>query len=421
MRNNSVTFYRYSIILMAVLVPSAFYGGILAVLGLVFLFWLFAGDYKNIPAAIRRPYIFWPLVLYAVVVIGFFFSQNFGEALRTLSTKLPLLLFPLIIGTASVADKKLADDASRWFVYSTSLFLAIALGYAFYDVMATGVDMVAENEAVYNKFTSYGLTRVFHNWHPTYVGMFANLSIAILLHGFMNQASLKPGKLVYTILQFLFLSVCIFLLNSIIAILAYVVLLVYFMVRYLAGLNLQPLYKTMIAAFFIFLGFSVLYFNPFRIQKIDTLRNRELKLTDKYNERNVLTIRLAKWDAHWQVIKKHWLLGTTEGDIKAIRKQAYQQKGYHDLARMNYNAHNQYIEVWATYGIVGLFIFLALLLQPVLKKGLHPYLIPFMLITCIIFLTETVLNRQQGILYFMFFYTLLATAGYKDRVKVPEG
>ena len=70
---------------------------------------------------------------------------------------------------------------------------------------------------------------------------------------------------------------------------------------------------------------------------------------------------------------------------------------------------------------MGLFIFLALLLQPILKKGLHPYLIPFMLITCIIFLTETVLNRQQGILYFMFFYTLLATAGYKDRVKVPEG
>jgi len=44
---------------------------------------------------------------------------------------------------------------------------------------------------------------------------------------------------------------------------------------------------------------------------------------------------------------------------------------------------------------------------PLQQRNRHPYLVPFLIISSITFLTETVLNRQQGILAFMFLYALL--------------
>ena len=406
MKTNTVeTIYRGSVLLIAFLIPSGFYGAILGVLAVTAICWFYCRDYTKIGKAIKRPEIFWPFLLYACVVGGFFFAHNFREAVSTLSTKAPFLLFPLFVGTASVVDKKLVDKAGMLIVLSNCIFIAIAIGYAFIDVWVSGSNTILLDGSIYNKYSYYGLTRVFNNWHPVYVAMFANLAVAIQVHNLFSRR-ITNRRLGLFMVVFVFLTIAILLLNSMIGLLAYCFNLIYAGNLLLNKLKLKVIPKVFYSVFTIMVGVLFFYFNPLNLEKIETLKVRGLKVTDSQGERNVLTMRLAKWDAHFQIVKSHWLLGVTEGDIKEVRKQAYLAKGYEDLAKYNYNAHNQYIEVLATYGSIGFTFFIGMLLCPLVKKNNHPYFFAFLIITAITFLTETVLNRQQGILAFMFLYAL---------------
>ena len=108
MKNETaVVLYRYSIILIAFLLPSAFYGLTLAALSLTCIFWLYFRDYRNVLSHLKRPEVIFALLLYFYIVVQFFFSIHFKEALATLSTKLPYLLYPVVLGTSSVIDRKL--------------------------------------------------------------------------------------------------------------------------------------------------------------------------------------------------------------------------------------------------------------------------------------------------------------------------
>jgi O-antigen ligase len=76
-----------------------------------------------------------------------------------------------------------------------------------------------------------------------------------------------------------------------------------------------------------------------------------------------------------------------------------------------FNFHNQYIQVFAELGIIG-FVFLLLLVLINTKKAfqskdfLH---IAFAILMISLFLTESFLWRQRGVLFFTLFYCLFNT------------
>lgn len=396
--------YRFSILIIAFILPSPFSGFSLAVLAVTFICWLRARDYKHIPFAIKRPEVFLPVALYFFMVAGLLYTEHTGKILSGLSTQLAFVLFPIIIGSSSIIDKELVKESGRLFTLSIRIFLLAAILYALFDTMFTGVNTKMVGESLHSKYKSFGLTSVFYGWHPTYVAMFANLGIAVQLQNCLKQYDKK--SLFNSFITIFFLNICLVLLNSLIGLMAFVLLLLYYAFKVSRLLNFKS--KTIFAIVFgiCTVLFSLFYFNPFQNDKIDSLKNKEFIITDKQGERNLLTMRMAKWETHLGIFKDHWLAGTSFGDIQYIRKERYEAKGYKDLAHYNYNAHNQYLEVLATYGIIGGLIFLGILLFPLLRRNKHELLIPFLLIVSVTFLTESILVRQQGILFFMFFYVL---------------
>ena len=123
MNRKTISFlYRNTFILIAFLIPSAAYGLIWAVLLLTFICWIYFKDYTKISSYVTQPQILWPLLLYTMVIGGFFFADDFHESLSTLSTKLPILVFPLVFGTASVVNSSLIYKAGKSFVLSIFLF-----------------------------------------------------------------------------------------------------------------------------------------------------------------------------------------------------------------------------------------------------------------------------------------------------------
>lgn len=404
MKIGLVDLYRKSLLGIAFVLPSALYPLTLVIFALTLFCWFRVGDYKVVFATFRKPQLLWPSLFYFLIAGGFFFADHFGYALTSLSVMAPIILFPLVVGTSSVVDKELIDAAGKVFRFSIYLFLLLALGYAAVDVFLSKATSVLIDESVYHKFSSFGLTRVFNNWHPTYVAMFANIALALQLDKAMKQSRDKK-LLAITGLVFFFLSGSIVLLNSIIAFVAYFSVLGYFGLKMLNRVKLMRWIKVSVLAGLLLSGCALVYFNPLHLEKIEKLKSKEFKITDDQQERNVLTMRLAKWDAHWDIFKENCLWGTTSGDIRIKRKEVYLQKGYNDLARYNYNAHNEYMEVLATYGLAGFICLICMLVVP-LFRAVHPLYYPFLIIIAVTFLTESLLNRQQGLLAVMFLYAL---------------
>jgi len=396
----------WGIIALAFIVPSGFYALDIAALAFIGICRILQGDLRQYRPFLKKPSVFFPILFYLYIFSGFFFSHNFGEALSTLSEKLPFLLYPLIIGCMSGLNDVLLHKACRAFVLSLIICLGAALLYAAGDMLITHVYTIQLGEAVYNKWNWYGLTRLFGDWHPSYVSAFCNLAIAVLMSTpALDKAS--PRGRGFTLAAFLFLSLCVFLLYSITGIITWCCLLFFFGCKWLLRKRLPIGASLGIALSVMALLAAFLYINPLKIEKIQKLKEKGWSATDRQDERTVLTIRMAKWTTYLDIFKSHAFFGTTAGDIKDLRKKAYEEKGYTDLASYNYNAHDQYIEMLTVYGIAGFSLFLAMLWAAWRAPGTGSLLLPFIGITLIAFTTESLLERQQGLNFFMFFYSLL--------------
>ena len=77
---------------------------------------------------------------------------------------------------------------------------------------------------------------------------------------------------------------------------------------------------------------------------------------------------------------------------------------------LNYNYHNQYIQIFAELGFVGLTLFLMILFI-ILKEAINNknyFLFSFIIITSAVCITETFLWRQRGMVFFIIISLLLS-------------
>lgn len=393
---------------MAIVLPSPFYGGVLFFLFIAAVCWIVQKNYRRLPGSLYKKQVLLPVLLYFYIFAGFFFSENFRAALSTLSTMLPFILFPLFIGTSPLVNRELLRKICIFFLISLTATLLFAVVYNIIDIMVTGITSVMLFDGYYHKLHSFGLTNVYYNWHPTYGAAFANLGIAILFHLYFtakNNHTLRQKMLV--LCTALFLSISIFLLDSLVGIGVYFILLLFLLVKHQSRLRyFNTTLKKILAICVLVTGIAILYINPFKNAKIESLKNKPVIVTDIQSERNLFTMRLAKWSVYYDVFLSEPIWGTTLGDIADIRKEKYIERKFDDLAVHNYNAHNQYMEILAALGAAGLSVFLMLLFSPLIISGINTLYFPFLLICVITFCTESLLHRQQGILFFMFFYSL---------------
>jgi hypothetical protein len=400
--------YRYCLLGVAIVLPSPLYGGVLFFLAIAAVCWIIQKNYRQLPGSLYKKQVLLPTLLYLYIVAGFFFSENFRVALSTLSTMLPFILFPVFIGTSPLINRELLRKISISFLISITVTLLFAVVYNIINIAVTGITSVMLFDGYYHKLHSFGLTNVYYNWHPTYGAAFANLGIAILFHlYFTSKNSHTRKQKILMLCTALFLSISIFLLDSLVGIGVYFILLLLLLTKQQKHQRyFNTAFKKILAICVLIAGIAILYINPFKNAKIDSLKNKAIVITDIQSERNLFTIRLAKWSVYYDIFTSRPVWGTTLGDIADIRKEKYIERKFNDLALHNYNAHNQYMEILAALGAVGLSVFLMLLFFPLSRSGVDAFYFPFFIICLVTFCTESVLHRQQGILFFMFFYSL---------------
>jgi len=120
-----------------------------------------------------------------------------------------------------------------------------------------------------------------------------------------------------------------------------------------------------------------------------------------------LAMRLVYWKTCWRIIKNNLIYGVGTGDIKDHFAHQYELDETLLDPKFRKRAHNQYLTFWATFGIVGLLLFILSLLIPLFyNTDFKKIYFAFWVLVCLSFISEDTLETQAGVTFFALFNSL---------------
>ena len=122
-----------------------------------------------------------------------------------------------------------------------------------------------------------------------------------------------------------------------------------------------------------------------------------------------LTMRFEYWKTGWLIFKDHPLLGVGTGDVNQAFLDKYKQTNSQLSLNWRLRAHNQFLTIAVTFGIVGLLWFLFSLFYPLLTnwRNINYFYFVFFVIALLSMLNEDTLETQAGVSFYAFFNALL--------------
>ncbi len=122
------------------------------------------------------------------------------------------------------------------------------------------------------------------------------------------------------------------------------------------------------------------------------------------------------------VLKKNWVLGVGTGDLPAAFENCYDKMNSQLIGENRHRAHNEFLSIWMSHGLIGLVAFTTLLLIPVFRKNSNDY---FSFVVCVVLIVsclfEDMIETQAGVTLFSFFLALALyrqSASHKGRQTV---
>jgi O-antigen ligase len=369
-----------------------------SVLAIIFLGinWLLSGcvyfNFKSFLSPI--PILFFSF--YALHLIGLIYTSNWIEGIQRVETKLPLLIFPLILFSFPIKNQKGISSILKSYIFGCLVASIYCFTNGLLKYLETG-----ENWMAYKKLGS------FLGFHPTYFSMYLSFAFFIVL--FFLIEKIKTHSLKYKIGSGILAGwffIIILLLSSRMTILATVSILG---ISFLAWMYSQQQFWKGIG---ISLLAIVLLF--FSIKNLSSVNQRTQAAINSAINKDSTKInrapRINLWNAAFTVIKENLIIGTGTGDMQDELVKIYQERNYERALQDNFNPHSQYLQTTATLGILGGALLLLYLMAPfwfAFQQKDYLYLL-FLSLVMMSFLTESILQTQRGTLFFGFFYTFLA-------------
>ncbi len=393
--------HYYLGILIAFSLPFKKFTPILIVL--LLLNWLIEGNLvKKIKKVTSSKYALLFVGFYFLHVIGLTYTTNMDAAWFDLEVKLSLLIFPLLIASKPYNKKEVSH-----------LFIALTVGLVY-----SSVYMLTRSFSLY--FT-YGENTFFYEKfavfvHTSYISMYLNIAICWLLISLFKK---KQTNYLFTkaisLVLIVFFSVIVVLLASKTGILT-LLLIVFGLIIY--TIFIRKKYAVGVSGVAIFL-ISIFVINSY----VPNLKSRvdnfvQAFTTNQGNDTfNSTAIRMLIWESSAEVVKNNFILGVGTGDIKNELRNEYEKRGITNALEQNFNAHNEFLQVFVTLGVVGFLVLLLSLIFPLIKavKTKSYLYLFFLLIVAINFFSESMLETQAGVLFYAFFNSVLCFEIIKDK------
>ena len=155
-------------------------------------------------------------------------------------------------------------------------------------------------------------------------------------------------------------------------------------------------FSIMLACFLLVLSSSKIRKKFVELIKIETVSEKDIETTSS-------NIRYSLYRYGFETFKESFLFGHGIGDYRDKLIESYKENPV--LFFEKYNTHNQYLSFLISIGIIGLLIFLVIIgvnFKQAYNKANH-ILIVILVFYCFVMLTENILEREDGVLYFSFF------------------
>ena len=340
-------------------------------------------------------------LLYIIILISFFLSKEVTrEGTFELEQKMGVFLIPLLflfIKWDAVKNLKKTLSIFSFLVVLFQLFLLIRSSYYIYFSNST---LVMGDYAVL--ITHYGyhaffVVFAFLFWKPkslfTTIGSKTETTL-VLAFGLISYLSLLNLSSKAGVISFVFVTFIKFL-------------------KFFKD-NKQIRVKTILFSLIVLLvgSLSLVFFQPnslFRMKDAFQTYNKEKSNLDK-NSHGSSVARVFIWDVCSDLIKEKPLFGYGVSHGEKTMHQEFKNQGYLGIYEKKYNAHNQwYTTLVDLGGIGGVVLFLVLIVFLFLIKSFDTVVcLGSGFILLIYTLTESIFERQYGIVFFVLLYCLFA-------------
>ncbi len=379
------------------------------------LLFLISGDYKEkLNRLFSNPFSILFLLYFFWTLLGTFYSVDPKKAGEDLVLKLPFLAWPLIASGFDMSYKQI-----RLILKAFVIALAISMAYLFIDAYLQYQNTADSLEFHFVKLVDYQVIP------PHYMGMYLNFGYALLLWNRLSNKALFP-KVVDVLLIILFVLSVVFIG---VRMQHLVFVFVSLFIAWKFGIDKFGLIKALAISTFTLILFFLLawIYGGTRSRMIDTYN--EIKSFEKPIDNKQTNHRKFLWIAALENIQERPFLGSGTGGAdqhmheKLMDDTAlfWNGTGTYTLSEKIYNCHNVFIQHWVANGIIGLILVLSFFIVAFARYKRYAIPLAFLLICFFSFSTESMLERQAGVLFFTFFYSfffMMKTVRKDDKQKM---
>lgn len=316
---------------------------------------------------------------FLLTLLGLIYTDDLNYGLKKLQLVLPFVIFPLIIFSSN-----LSNAVVRFVLYCFSLgtFLATLIGVlraSYFRLNDLG------NYFYYQRFSE------LVDKHTTYLSLFVVISCLFVFHEMLQ----KRLKIIYGVLILMFFFFVLYVASTRISIVALLVGMSYVFFREIKSKLkwLVLIFPLVLAGFYSLPNFQ---------------KRFELNVTEKGAIDDV-QFRSEHWQSVVETIEQNSILfGSGSGSKRDFLYDTYRKHKLTSAYELEYNAHNQYLEIVLDFGLIGLIAFLVMLIYLAWTFLKHNDSLAFglFLVFCIFFLTESLLQRHDGVVVFSLFMSL---------------
>ena len=331
------------------------------------------------------------ILLFLIILISILTSENFDNRFSYIERYLCLVGFPIAFSSFSLSQREVG--------HLLQVFVAVCAICAAYSLISTLIvyDLSITDFYVpeYLSYFSWVLPETL-NLKSNYYSLFVGFCLIIIAEKLLQKPPRR--RQILLLLLFCFLFIFLGLLSSRTAFLAVVLLFI----LYLSGMIFQNKFPfrsaLIIGGGLLTLIVAALQF-PFLQSKIIQVLNGGLEGDPRY----------TLFQCGWKLFFENFLFGVGICDVKEIALACYGTFNDTEAIENKYNFHNVFLQVGVSTGIFGLIVFVALLV----KLFLHAIKINrithvgFIFLFTLCCLTESLLTRNKGLIFFTTFASLL--------------
>jgi O-antigen ligase len=338
-----------------------------------------------------RPHLYFVLPFLVSLMSWVFLSK---ESIKVLEKEAAFMIFPIITFLLLRVNFRFSKKDYNILLYVFLSSILIILFFSYIRSLFLPEDFLA------HEFLTFDII------HPTYFSFYCGLSIFIILHLVKDQP-LRVKWLAYFLIL-LILSYMTYLSSRMPLISTLGLLLIKIITETKSKMRWASL---VIVGIIIMILSFIIYQSP----------RLEYRFLLAFNKN--LEMRMVGWQASLDIYKQHSILGVGAGSEQRYLDKYYEDNITNSEDHLGLNSHNYILHILVVYGTVGFLVILVFWIyvgETVIKSGNNLFIYTILLFA-LCSMTEVMLARQKGIVFFCLFFSMNVLSSLNTTTKSCSG